>query len=415
MQLDNCADNKSKIVLAYCCDLARRSCTRRITISTLLRGHTHIDIDSWFGVFSRALTRDEALTLPAYESVLRGAFKNVKNAPDIIEIISYVRDWDRYYLPHIDERFCGHCSSEASGNATHQFIFEQGANNADGSACGVMYYAQYMTSRERRPQPLQINELWKPLSINDAKTVFGERWDAVPVIAKSEILSNGIEVGAANFSPSDLAWCYPLVGYEGVVLKLPSPGIKLLVSEPDAVPDVARVPPKWYQRIDGNTAEFAGLERTIEAMIDANYFRNDIAARKWWEAWLESHEPRDEDGGCAARDNALLAKPFAWLHAPPAAVTQVQAPVAVVPEAQRSDWLPHQGQGRAMLNRGAARVALANELASEGPHMPVVQVEIGQLCIYKWLSHEDADETKHRLALGALVRYAPLSKVTPGY
>ena len=56
----------------------------------------HAQIDQWFGVFSRALTREEALGFPAYSRVLKSAFALEKNAPDDVKFVERVHDWDQY-------------------------------------------------------------------------------------------------------------------------------------------------------------------------------------------------------------------------------------------------------------------------------------------------------------------------------
>lgn len=259
IQLDNCSDNKARIVLAYLADLVRRRIVRRIVVSTLLRGHTHIDIDQWFGVFSRALTRDEALTLPAYARVLRAAFKDAMNAPEHIEIVTHINDWDTYYGPCIDNQLAGHCNSEASGNATHQFVFEL---NYQGRS--VMYYKQFMTSREERPQPLQLGNRWKPVSTAAATAAFGERWVTLDNDTQAKVVSDGVEVGAGEFAPGERVWHIPLIGFDGVELKLASPGIELLTSFPSGVPPVAATPTQWYESSEGSSAEFDALRRTID-------------------------------------------------------------------------------------------------------------------------------------------------------
>jgi hypothetical protein len=52
LQFDNCShENKNKYMLAYCHWLVFNQVFRSITISFLLVGHTHEDIDQMFSTF----------------------------------------------------------------------------------------------------------------------------------------------------------------------------------------------------------------------------------------------------------------------------------------------------------------------------------------------------------------------------
>ena len=171
IQLDNCSDNKSKTVLSYLYDLRRRGLLSKVTTCMLIVGHTHIDIDQWFGVFSRALTREEALGFPAYSRVLKSAFALERNAPDEVKFVERVHDWDKYYCDAIDPRFARFGMTTASGEATRCFKLK---GNAAGE--GRLFYKDFMVSRETKPRPLQINDLWQPTSAEEAESVFGSLW-----------------------------------------------------------------------------------------------------------------------------------------------------------------------------------------------------------------------------------------------
>jgi hypothetical protein len=135
-QLDNCADNKCATVLAYMYDLRRRGCLRKVTARMLIVGHTHIDIDQWFGVFSRAVTRHEALSLPEHERVLKGAFAVEANAPGEIRFVDLLHDWDAFYKPVMDPILKGFSAPKC-------FKFKDDANGD-----GRMFYKDTMISKE---------------------------------------------------------------------------------------------------------------------------------------------------------------------------------------------------------------------------------------------------------------------------
>lgn len=72
-------------------------------------------------MISRALTDREALCLPAYERVLKNAFQDKSNAPDDVEIVPIVRDWDAFYAPAMDPKFAGFAQKGQSKDVTHFF------------------------------------------------------------------------------------------------------------------------------------------------------------------------------------------------------------------------------------------------------------------------------------------------------
>ena len=80
-------DNKARALLLYVYDLKRRGIIDKGTTCMLIVGHTHIDVDQIFSVFSRALTAEMALTLPCYARVISGSFKDPTKAPAVIELV----------------------------------------------------------------------------------------------------------------------------------------------------------------------------------------------------------------------------------------------------------------------------------------------------------------------------------------
>ena len=84
-----------------------------------------------------------------------------------------VHDWDKYYCDAIDPRFARFGMTTASGEATRCFKLK---GNAAGE--GRLFYKDFMVSRETKPRPLQINDLWQPTSAEEAESVFGSLWTA---------------------------------------------------------------------------------------------------------------------------------------------------------------------------------------------------------------------------------------------
>ena len=55
LQLDNASDNKSILMLAYCCALVHYQVFLSVSMCFLLRGHTHNCCDQCFSVIERRL------------------------------------------------------------------------------------------------------------------------------------------------------------------------------------------------------------------------------------------------------------------------------------------------------------------------------------------------------------------------
>jgi hypothetical protein len=56
IQADNCGgDNKNHVIIAFCAMLVAKGVFRTAQVNTLVVGHTHEDIDAFFGLLSRIL------------------------------------------------------------------------------------------------------------------------------------------------------------------------------------------------------------------------------------------------------------------------------------------------------------------------------------------------------------------------
>ena len=432
IQLDNCSDNKAKTVLAYLFDLRRRGILRQAKICMLIVGHTHIgavlrcvgcvvrlwcllrcvvrlstflalhlhpvlcqiaDIDQWFGVLSRALTREEALSFPSYVRILKGAFALERNAPDAIEIVTTVHDWDAYYAGCIDPHFARFGLDSKSGEAVRVFKFD-----VDEKDAAVMRYKDYMTSNETKPRPYQAGAVYKPGSEVEARSVFGSVWDEMSASAKEQVMRGGLTCGISTYDRSTKLWRTELdVGRPGFFVKARSPGIKLFVKDPEGEPAVAAVPPLWYSTCpssrQGNI--FLQIERTLSGMIAEGYFRADPAGERWWRQFFSSHRPSQQDGSCTARDIAMSV-PRSWPRASPTVGASAPPPVAhaqagVTDGGDQVEYTGHRGAAR---RRGQAAL---DEAVASGTIVAVA----GQLvvCIFEYETDVEED-AELRFGLG---------------
>jgi len=84
LQMDNCVgDNKNKTVLGMCYHLVNEGVFDKIKVSFLPVGHTHEDIDQMFSIISKHLKRVGALSPALFADAIRGAFRRVKDKPDL--------------------------------------------------------------------------------------------------------------------------------------------------------------------------------------------------------------------------------------------------------------------------------------------------------------------------------------------
>ena len=398
IQLGNCSDNKARTVLAFLFDLRRRGILDKATVCMLIVGHTHIDIDQWFGVFSRALTAHEALSLPSYVRVLTSAFVNLANAPKIVELVPIVHDWDSFYAPHIDPYF-------ANFSLEKVFKFK---GDADGDT--KMFYKEFMISKETLPRPFQRGGVFKPASEAAAASVFGALWELGSEAEKHMILSSNWTCGDTSYNRATGRWSIEIVGAPGASREAPSPGIRLLVSDPVGNPAATPVPEAWYKAAHGNRhlKVFSAIERTIVGMIEDGFSKGDSIGEAGWRTWLRDHRPR-EDGGCRPRDSA---RPFAW----PAVSTPAPNPASAAPAPLRApdvarpmaDRLRYSGYGRTEQRRANAHIE------EDLPESSELKVVVGQIIVVGYRYDSDAADTK-RPALTRVVSVKQNAGSKPTY
>ena len=85
------------------------------------------------------------------------------------------------------------------------------------------------------------------------------------------------------------------------------------MGNPGEAPEVAITPEKWYKLIEGDSKSniFRKVERVAGHLVEDGFFRLDPAGAEWWTKWLSMHRPRDDDGGCDAKDAAETIV-FSW-------------------------------------------------------------------------------------------------------
>ena len=105
LQVDNCGENKNKILFAFLVDLVRRNIFSKIKIGFLMTGHTHEDIDSFFSTIASKLR--SGIICPdrqSFDQAVSAAFDDPKDKP----VLCYLNACDIFdskelYGPLVDK------------------------------------------------------------------------------------------------------------------------------------------------------------------------------------------------------------------------------------------------------------------------------------------------------------------------
>lgn len=149
-----------------------------------------------------------------------------------------------------------------------------------------------------------------------------------------------------------------------------------------------------YSAIDGDVKSntFVKIERTVTGLIEDGFFRLDPEGLRWWQYWLRMHQPRAEDGGCAALDAAAtVTRRWPRANASPALPQRTAEPT--MPRVV-ADGMEHTGYLAAARARAQANLDEAN------PSTRVITVVPEQLIVFMY--DYTTDSTK-RVALGQVV------------
>ncbi|KAL3693150.1 hypothetical protein R1sor_006801 [Riccia sorocarpa] len=98
IQLDNSAkDNKNWAVMAFCSELVARGCCKTITMSFLVVGHTHEDVDAFFSKVNAAQARRSIESLPHFLEVVH----NAQSSKAYPRLIHEVADYKRHVADYV--------------------------------------------------------------------------------------------------------------------------------------------------------------------------------------------------------------------------------------------------------------------------------------------------------------------------
>ena len=104
LQLDNCSENKNKVLFGFLADLISRQVFEEVYIGFLMVGHTHEDIDQFFSVISTWLKKWETICpdVESLEQTIKNAFiPNGREPPKVICLTAaQIFDYDKFYDPN---------------------------------------------------------------------------------------------------------------------------------------------------------------------------------------------------------------------------------------------------------------------------------------------------------------------------
>ncbi|KAL3692157.1 hypothetical protein R1sor_005808 [Riccia sorocarpa] len=101
IQLDNSAkDNKNWAMMAFCSELVARGCCKMITMSFLVVGHTHEDVDVFFSKVNAAQAGKDIESLPHFLAVVYHA-QSSKAYPRVIQEVADYKEHVKDYMEKI--------------------------------------------------------------------------------------------------------------------------------------------------------------------------------------------------------------------------------------------------------------------------------------------------------------------------
>ncbi|KAL3698184.1 hypothetical protein R1sor_012260 [Riccia sorocarpa] len=101
IQLDNSAkDNKNWAMMAFCSELVARGCCKMITMSFLVVGHTHEDVDAFFSKVNAAQAGKDIESLPHFLAVVYHA-QSSKAYPRVIQEVANYKEHVKDYMEKI--------------------------------------------------------------------------------------------------------------------------------------------------------------------------------------------------------------------------------------------------------------------------------------------------------------------------
>ena len=109
LQVDNCGENKNKVLFAFLVDLVRQNIFAKIKVGFLMTGHTHEDIDAFFSTIAAKMRSGVVCAdLESFCAAVESAFQE-NDKPCILFINAVdIFDYKALYTPLIDKKISYH-------------------------------------------------------------------------------------------------------------------------------------------------------------------------------------------------------------------------------------------------------------------------------------------------------------------
>ncbi|XP_068669901.1 uncharacterized protein [Montipora foliosa] len=139
LQLDNCVkENKNQYVLWLLALLVELEIFEKIRLNFLPVGHTHEDIDAFFGVYSKHLTQMDVYTVEGLLEAMKNCLQVIKVFPFLLEVVFDIKEW----LAPFSEELHSHTQPKC-----FKFV------RSEQGKC-VMFYRNYSHMQWEGPQQL---------------------------------------------------------------------------------------------------------------------------------------------------------------------------------------------------------------------------------------------------------------------
>lgn len=106
LQVDNCSENKNKVVFGFLTHLVRLGIFQKIKVGFLMVGHTHEDIDQMFSTISGHLQKESVLCpdLESFVKAVGAAFTEEVHKPETICLSALdILDYSTFYFGYLDK------------------------------------------------------------------------------------------------------------------------------------------------------------------------------------------------------------------------------------------------------------------------------------------------------------------------
>ena len=340
LQLDNCSDNKSKITLAFCSTLVYLGVFEKVTVTFLLRGHTHNICDQCFSIVERRLRIQgvDAHCWPRFAAAVNDAFQFCDRKPVVIEQATSNLDWEGWLGASVDPKLARHQMSAESGEDTHVFHFEI----LPGEREPRMFYKLRMgNSNGWLPRPFQAGDVFEDGGTRGQVLRVG-KWEWLDTTAERNVIRG----------PTEGVWVIEVEVDRGHVVECRrrSPGIALMTSYPaigalQQAADDAR----WKD-------QYRAIEMNVRRLLEHAAFQKHVETAAWWtsffngEAALEDRmRPLQYTATDLLRTRFTRSHSVASLPAPPPPPPPAAPPAPSLPPA---DPIQHSGHSASHRQRG---------------------------------------------------------------